>query len=172
MTYDYSRWWRGLTIAVVPPALRLLVTERWEGQQNVPRNGALIVAANHVSEADPLEIGHLRRAAESSVGRGNIETGEVDLVGSEINEGTDCDILDGDAMIDVAEGAPRELPGKTIGRRSTRGDMALEPQVADRRERSLYQFTYVANGERGGCGRIDCVPRDSVRGWFARGELC
>jgi 1-acyl-sn-glycerol-3-phosphate acyltransferase len=58
MSYQYSRWWRGLTIAVVPPALRLLVTERWQGQERVPRDGGLIVAANHVSEADPLAICH------------------------------------------------------------------------------------------------------------------
>ena len=58
MSYGYSRWWRGLTIAVVPPALRLLVTERWQGREFVPREGGLIVAANHVSEADPLAICH------------------------------------------------------------------------------------------------------------------
>jgi 1-acyl-sn-glycerol-3-phosphate acyltransferase len=56
MSYEYSRWWRGLTVAVVPSAMRLLVTERWQGRQHVPRDGGLIVAANHVSEADPLAI--------------------------------------------------------------------------------------------------------------------
>jgi 1-acyl-sn-glycerol-3-phosphate acyltransferase len=58
MSYKYSRWWRGLTIAIVPSALRLLVTERWQGREHVPREGGVIVAANHVSEADPLAICH------------------------------------------------------------------------------------------------------------------
>ena len=58
MSYEYSRWWRGLTIAAVPPGLRLLITERWHGREHVPRDGGLIVAANHVSEADPLAICH------------------------------------------------------------------------------------------------------------------
>jgi 1-acyl-sn-glycerol-3-phosphate acyltransferase len=58
MSYEYSRWWRGLTIAAVPPGLRLLITERWQGREHVPRDGGLIVAANHVSEADPLAICH------------------------------------------------------------------------------------------------------------------
>jgi len=58
MSYGYSRFWRGLTIGIVPPALRLLVTERWQGREHIPRAGGLIVAANHISEADPLAICH------------------------------------------------------------------------------------------------------------------
>jgi 1-acyl-sn-glycerol-3-phosphate acyltransferase len=58
MGYTYSRGWRRLTIVAVPLALRLLVTEKWRDQQYVPRKPGLIVAANHISEADPLAICH------------------------------------------------------------------------------------------------------------------
>ena len=58
MGYEYSRFWRGLTIAAVPAGLRLLINKRWQGQQNVPGHGGLIVAANHISEADPLAVCH------------------------------------------------------------------------------------------------------------------
>jgi 1-acyl-sn-glycerol-3-phosphate acyltransferase len=58
MGYEYSRFWRGLTIAAVPVALRALLTKEWHGQQHVPRDGGLIVAANHISEADPLAVCH------------------------------------------------------------------------------------------------------------------
>jgi 1-acyl-sn-glycerol-3-phosphate acyltransferase len=56
MAYTYSRAWRRLTIAAVPPLVRALSGRDWRGAQNVPRDGALIVAANHISEADPLAI--------------------------------------------------------------------------------------------------------------------
>jgi len=54
MGYGYSRGWRGLTIVVVPPVMGLLFRRQWQGMQHVPREGGLIVAANHISEADPL----------------------------------------------------------------------------------------------------------------------
>lgn len=83
MTYQYSRWWRGLTIAVVPPAMRLLVTERWQGQQHVPRDGALIVAANHVSEADPLALCHyLHRCGRYPIFLAKASLFEKGLVGA------------------------------------------------------------------------------------------
>src|ERR1700722_8509103 len=58
MGYEYSRFWRGLPIAAVPAGLRILIKKQWQGQQNVPRRGGLIIAANHISEADPLAICH------------------------------------------------------------------------------------------------------------------
>jgi 1-acyl-sn-glycerol-3-phosphate acyltransferase len=58
MGYEYSRTWRGLTIAVVPVTLRILLTKQWRGQENVPGTGGLIVAANHISEADPIAVCH------------------------------------------------------------------------------------------------------------------
>jgi 1-acyl-sn-glycerol-3-phosphate acyltransferase len=58
MSYSYSRGWRGLTIVVLRPALRAMLGRDWRGRQHVPRAGGLIVAANHISEADPLAICH------------------------------------------------------------------------------------------------------------------
>src|SRR5215813_7334678 len=51
MSYQYSRGWRGLTIAVVPPLSRAIASRDWRGMEHVPRSGGLIVAANHISEA-------------------------------------------------------------------------------------------------------------------------
>ena len=56
MGYHYSRWWRGLTIVVVPPLSRAIASRDWRGMEHVPRTGGLIVAANHISEADPLAL--------------------------------------------------------------------------------------------------------------------
>jgi 1-acyl-sn-glycerol-3-phosphate acyltransferase len=58
MSYHYSRGWRGLTVVVVPPLSRALVRRDWRSQNRVPTTGALIVAANHNSEADPLALCH------------------------------------------------------------------------------------------------------------------
>jgi 1-acyl-sn-glycerol-3-phosphate acyltransferase len=56
MGYEYSRGWRQFTIVVVPPIMRLLFRQQWQGMQHVPQEGGLIVAANHISEADPLVL--------------------------------------------------------------------------------------------------------------------
>jgi 1-acyl-sn-glycerol-3-phosphate acyltransferase len=56
MGYEYSRRWRDLTKVVVPPIMGLLFRRQWQGTQHVPRQGGLIVAANHISEADPLVL--------------------------------------------------------------------------------------------------------------------
>lgn len=63
MSYKYSRAWRGLTIVVLRPALRALLRRDWRGRQHVPRAGGLIVAANHISEADPLAVCHYLHAS-------------------------------------------------------------------------------------------------------------
>jgi 1-acyl-sn-glycerol-3-phosphate acyltransferase len=63
MGYGYSRGWRALTIVVVPPVMRALLSEHWLGRQHVPRQGGLIVAANHISEADPLALCHYLHAS-------------------------------------------------------------------------------------------------------------
>lgn len=53
-------------MCVIKPLLFMLTKKDWRGTENVPREGGVIVAANHVSEIDPLVIGHylinLRRA--------------------------------------------------------------------------------------------------------------
>jgi 1-acyl-sn-glycerol-3-phosphate acyltransferase len=58
MAYTYSPAWRGLTMVVVPPAVGALLGRDWRGTDHVPRQGGLIIAANHISEADPLGISY------------------------------------------------------------------------------------------------------------------
>jgi 1-acyl-sn-glycerol-3-phosphate acyltransferase len=58
MAYEYSPAWRRLTIVVLRPLLFGLLKRDWRGRKNVPRRGGLIVAANHISESDPLALAH------------------------------------------------------------------------------------------------------------------
>ncbi|HEV3172812.1 MAG TPA: 1-acyl-sn-glycerol-3-phosphate acyltransferase [Actinocrinis sp.] len=47
------------SIAVIArPLLAILCKRDWHGRENVPRQGGLIVVANHVTYFDPLSIGH------------------------------------------------------------------------------------------------------------------
>ena len=50
-------FWYRLVVVVVKPLLRLFTTRDRRGGDNVPRDGGLIVVANHVSEIDPLTVG-------------------------------------------------------------------------------------------------------------------
>ena len=43
---------------IVRPAMRLLVRQRWEHVERIPRSGA-ILAVNHISEIDPVSIAHM-----------------------------------------------------------------------------------------------------------------
>ena len=58
MTYRYSRGWRLFTIAMLRPLLFLLLGRRWQGGDRIPAKGGAIIVANHLSEADPLALGH------------------------------------------------------------------------------------------------------------------
>jgi 1-acyl-sn-glycerol-3-phosphate acyltransferase len=51
-TRGYSRFWRGVTVAVLAPLIRTLVRNRWQGRENVPKTGGVIFAPNHISYAD------------------------------------------------------------------------------------------------------------------------
>jgi 1-acyl-sn-glycerol-3-phosphate acyltransferase len=59
-------FWYRLVVCVVKPLLFLLTKKDWRGREHIPQEGGVIVAANHVSEIDPLVVGHylinLRRA--------------------------------------------------------------------------------------------------------------
>lgn len=44
--------------AVVRPTMNVLMNNRWEGLENLPRGG-FIMCPNHLTEIDPLLIGHL-----------------------------------------------------------------------------------------------------------------
>jgi len=50
--YSYSRGWRQFSRMVLHPGLRLLIKLRWQGKENIPRAGGIILAPNHMSYAD------------------------------------------------------------------------------------------------------------------------
>ena len=51
-------FWYRLVIVIVKPVMILLTSRDWRGAENIPATGGIIVAANHVSEMDPLVVGH------------------------------------------------------------------------------------------------------------------
>jgi 1-acyl-sn-glycerol-3-phosphate acyltransferase len=50
--------WYRTAVVVVKPTSTLLTRRDWRGQENIPRSGGVIVAANHVSHLDPLTLAH------------------------------------------------------------------------------------------------------------------
>jgi 1-acyl-sn-glycerol-3-phosphate acyltransferase len=52
MSKSYSPTWRVISVIVLRPLLRLLVRNKWSGQENIPRQGGVIFAPNHLSYAD------------------------------------------------------------------------------------------------------------------------
>jgi 1-acyl-sn-glycerol-3-phosphate acyltransferase len=56
---SYSSAWRGLTKIVVPALLAAFTKHEWHGQENIrniPSGSGVILAANHLSYADPLPL--------------------------------------------------------------------------------------------------------------------
>jgi len=51
-SYTYSRGWRLFSVIILRPLLRLLMKHRWQGKENFPRTGGVILAPNHLSYAD------------------------------------------------------------------------------------------------------------------------
>jgi 1-acyl-sn-glycerol-3-phosphate acyltransferase len=51
-TRGYSRFWRAISVIVLRPLLHLLIRNRWEGLENIPKTGGVILAPNHISYAD------------------------------------------------------------------------------------------------------------------------
>lgn len=58
MTYTYSRAWRRLSIVAILALVRTALRWQWRGQEHVPKSGGVIIAANHLSEADPFAVAH------------------------------------------------------------------------------------------------------------------
>jgi 1-acyl-sn-glycerol-3-phosphate acyltransferase len=50
--YTYSRGWRLFTVIILRPLLRLLIRHQWQGKENFPKTGGVILAPNHLSYAD------------------------------------------------------------------------------------------------------------------------
>lgn len=51
-TRGYSRFWRLVSVIVLRPLLHLLIRNRWEGRENIPKTGGVILAPNHISYVD------------------------------------------------------------------------------------------------------------------------
>lgn len=49
-------FWYRLAVVILKPPLLLLTRRRWSGFDNVPSQGGVIVAANHISYVDPLVL--------------------------------------------------------------------------------------------------------------------
>ncbi|MFI0356723.1 lysophospholipid acyltransferase family protein [Actinomadura sp. 9N407] len=58
MSHAYSPAWRKLTIVILRPLLYGMLKREWRGRENVPGEGGVIIAANHISEADPFALAH------------------------------------------------------------------------------------------------------------------
>lgn len=53
---SYSNAWRGVSKIILRPGIRALMKHEWQGQENFPKAGGMIVAANHLSYADVLAL--------------------------------------------------------------------------------------------------------------------
>jgi 1-acyl-sn-glycerol-3-phosphate acyltransferase len=51
-------FWYRLTVSVVRPASVVLTKRDWRGMANIPAEGGVIIAANHLSYVDPMTFGH------------------------------------------------------------------------------------------------------------------
>lgn len=58
MAHRRLGFWRRTTAAVVLPVLRTWTKRTWLGLENVPAEGGVILAANHMSHFDPLVVAH------------------------------------------------------------------------------------------------------------------
>lgn len=52
------RQWFSLIANIVKPFLYLFTRHEWRGLDNVPRDGGVIIVANHVTVIDPLTLAH------------------------------------------------------------------------------------------------------------------
>jgi 1-acyl-sn-glycerol-3-phosphate acyltransferase len=55
---NHSPAWRAVVVGILRPLLFSLLKRDWKGRDNIPREGGVIVAANHLSWSDPLALAH------------------------------------------------------------------------------------------------------------------
>lgn len=53
-----SPWVKAVVASIVRPIMTAATKATWEGQHHIPREGGVILAANHLSLVDPLTIAH------------------------------------------------------------------------------------------------------------------
>jgi len=52
MSKPYSPTWRLISVIVLRPLLTLLIRNKWSGRENIPKQGGVIFAPNHLSYVD------------------------------------------------------------------------------------------------------------------------
>jgi 1-acyl-sn-glycerol-3-phosphate acyltransferase len=52
-------FWMRFVVVILKPLLLVFTKRDWRGVENLPAEGGVIVAANHVSEIDPLVLAHI-----------------------------------------------------------------------------------------------------------------
>ena len=58
MAHRRLGFWRRAVVALVVPVLQVWTRRTWRGQENIPAQGGVILAANHMSHFDPLVMAH------------------------------------------------------------------------------------------------------------------
>ncbi|WP_017537127.1 lysophospholipid acyltransferase family protein [Nocardiopsis halophila] len=120
-----SRWVKVVVASIVRPILRAVTRPEWRGQENVPREGGVIIAANHLSMSDPLTIAHFLyvggrrwptftmkeavmripvvRSVAKSTGQIPVKRGSTDAVKA-LQEAENALVRDGSSVIFYPEG--------------------------------------------------------------------
>src|SRR5260370_22827260 len=52
MPKAYSPTWRLISVIVLRPLLTILIRNKWQGTENIPRKGPVVFVPNHVSYVD------------------------------------------------------------------------------------------------------------------------
>lgn len=58
MRRGHSALWHLVVVGILRPLLTVLFKRDWKGRENIPREGGVIIAPNHMSWADPLAMSH------------------------------------------------------------------------------------------------------------------
>jgi 1-acyl-sn-glycerol-3-phosphate acyltransferase len=51
-------FWRRVAVVSIVPTMTVWTRRNWSGMDNIPRDGGVILVANHLSEFDPLVVAH------------------------------------------------------------------------------------------------------------------
>ncbi len=79
-------FWYGLAVCILKPLTWMFMRKDWRGREHIPASGGVILAANHISHADPIALADyiiygngraVRFLAKSTLFRGNGLVGRV-----------------------------------------------------------------------------------------------